>query len=137
MLNVGPAEWGILTVLGFFAAMTAWTIWWPRARYENTDPYLLRRGKVPGKGRRSLRAPAWRRPPLPEQGLAEAVAATLRLAPSLEDREILVMVNGQDVTLLGRVPSEAEKELASILARSVEGITHVRNELAITARESA
>ena len=132
MIEIGPAEWGILTVLGFFAAMTAWTVWAPRVRYENRDPYPGRR-----RSRRSLLATGQGRPTLSEHGLAEAVAATLRLAPSLGDREILVMVHGQDVTLLGRVPSEAEKELASILTRSVEGITHVRNELAIAARESA
>lgn len=59
------------------------------------------------------------------------MAARLRFAPSLEWRDILVRVHGTTATLFGHVPSEHERELAQILARSVEGITHVKNELSV------
>ena len=122
MLDFGTAEWGILTVLGFFAAMSVWTIWWHRVRYENT--------RRPRAARAPLRAAS-------AQGLADAVVARFRFSPSLVNREITVEVHGESAVLRGQVGSEEERELAVVLARSVEGITHVRDELAVPARESA
>lgn len=136
MPQLDPVEWGILTTLGFFAAVTLWMIFWPRAHYESRDPF--RRGEdfwTPfrrHKGRKFSRGPRLFSPPTPtERGLEEAVAARLRLAPSLEWRDILVRAQGEDIFLQGHVPSVEEKELARILSLSVEGVRAVYNELAV------
>jgi osmotically-inducible protein OsmY len=63
--------------------------------------------------------------------LKEKVEARLRQDARVRDFPIDVFDNNGVVTLQGEVPSEKVSTLAEELARQVEGVIHVTNELYI------
>lgn len=65
--------------------------------------------------------------------LAMKITARFTHHPDLDAKQIEVSIEQGKASLLGRVPDAASKQLAETLARSVEGVADVRNDLQVTA----
>ena len=61
--------------------------------------------------------------------LAHQVESTIMEDPDLQDYEIDVLDSNGIITLRGMVPTRAAHEKAEAIAREVEGVTSVINEL--------
>jgi osmotically-inducible protein OsmY len=82
-----------------------------------------------GGGRYSGVGPkGYRRAP---ERLKELVAESLEDHPDLNATEIEIEVQGDEVTLTGRVPDRTQKRLAEACADSVRGVRDVHNRLTI------
>jgi osmotically-inducible protein OsmY len=68
--------------------------------------------------------------------IRSAVYEELRLDPLIDPIDIAVEVAGGDVSLIGRVPSQAQRTEAAMAAERVPGVTNVRNHLDV-ARSSS
>jgi len=62
----------------------------------------------------------------------EAVEAAIRRNAPLDAQTITVEVNGHELTLSGRVRSQAERYQAEHVAWAAAGVAHVKNDLSIT-----
>lgn len=65
------------------------------------------------------------------------VRAALAYADDLRDVTVNVDVEDEIVTLRGTVPDKTQKTNAEEIARSVEGIKSIRNEIAVSANRNA
>ncbi|MCW6005297.1 BON domain-containing protein [Micromonospora sp. CPCC 205371] len=68
----------------------------------------------------------------PQSGVKAAIEAAILRNAQLGSREIVVDVNGADVTLNGSVRSWAERHQAGYVAWAASGVTGVNNHLAVT-----
>jgi hypothetical protein len=64
------------------------------------------------------------------------VRAALAYADDLRDVTINVDVEDEVVTLSGSVPNEAQKTAAEEIARSIEGIQSIKNEISVSANKN-
>ncbi|HJT31538.1 MAG TPA: BON domain-containing protein [Pirellulales bacterium] len=65
--------------------------------------------------------------------LAMEITGRFTHHPDLDAKRIEVSVEHGKASLLGSVPDAASQQLAETLARSVEGVADVRNDLQVTA----
>jgi hypothetical protein len=65
------------------------------------------------------------------------VRAALAYADDLRDVTINVDVEDEVVTLSGSVPNEAQKTAAEEIARGIEGIQSIKNEISVSANKNA
>jgi len=63
--------------------------------------------------------------------------AALAYADDLQDVTINIGVDNNVVTLSGTVPSDAQKAKAEEIARSIEGVKSVQNDLTVSANKNA
>jgi len=70
-------------------------------------------------------------PAIGAEDVKEKIQAALKRSPSIEDRNVLVEVNGDRVVLHGQVRSLAEREEAERIAWSSPGITDVANHIQV------
>ena len=71
------------------------------------------------------------REPTADQRIAEAVEKALAANPWLADYPINVAVVGATVTLTGHVPSQDAKETVIQMARKVDGVIDINDDLVI------
>ncbi len=70
-------------------------------------------------------------PAIGAEDVKEKIEAALKRSPSIEDRNVLVEVNGDRVVLHGQVRSLAERQEAELIAWSASGITDVANHIQV------
>jgi osmotically-inducible protein OsmY len=68
---------------------------------------------------------------LPDERARQQACGQLAREPGLDAGEIEVRVLSGELTLTGRVPTEALKLRAQALCTNIAGVTNVRNELAV------